>query len=119
MNLGQAKPVKKRTKNDELQPATTRKNSTPIVQLMPPPQKVNHPKWANPARSIITFTKLCSFTFPQTLNEKRVRLETNLSKLMCKLRAENEDMQPVDLSYLLTGRGTRRRTNVTNVPLKH
>lgn len=42
VNLVNAKPVKKRSKNEDIQPTTTRKNSTPVVQLMPPPQKVNY-----------------------------------------------------------------------------
>lgn len=52
------------------------------------------------------------------MNEKRNRLETFLSNLMEKQRAANEDNQPLDLSYLLTGRGARRgrRTTATNVP---
>lgn len=52
----------------------------------------------------------------QTLNEKRTRLEKYLSHLMEKQRAMNEGIQPLDLSYLLTGRGARRRTTATNVP---
>lgn len=52
----------------------------------------------------------------QTLNEKRTRLESYLANLMNKLKCLNEDIQPLNLSYLLTGRGTRRRTNTTNVP---
>lgn len=56
------------------------------------------------------------FIHLQTLNEKRTRLEKFLSHLMVKKRALNEDVQPLDLSYLLTGRGARRRTTATNVP---
>lgn len=52
------------------------------------------------------------------MNEKRNRLEGYLSTLMTKKRTLFMDAQPVDLSYLLTGRGARRRTNVTNVPHK-
>lgn len=52
------------------------------------------------------------------MNEKRNRLEAFLSTLMTKQRALFTDAQPVDLSYLLTGRGARRRTTVTNVPHK-
>lgn len=54
----------------------------------------------------------------QTLNEKRTRLENYLAKLTLIQKAANEDMQPLDLSYLLTGRGARRRTNTITVPLK-
>lgn len=54
--------------------------------------------------------------FSQTLNEKRTRLEKYLSHLMEKQRAMNDGIQPLDLSYLLTGRGARRRTTATNVP---
>lgn len=46
------------------------------------------------------------------MNEKRTRLENYLSILMVKQRAANEGVSPLDLSYLLTGRGARRRTNV-------
>ncbi|XP_037039664.1 histone-lysine N-methyltransferase ash1 [Bradysia coprophila] len=82
-------PKPKKKKNEEQ--TTARKNSTPIVQLMPIPSK--------------------------TLNEKRTRLENHLSKLMTKMTSLNEDVQPINLSYLLTGRGARRRANVTtNVP---
>lgn len=55
-------------------------------------------------------------TILQTLNEKRTRLEKYLGHLMDKQRAMNEGIQPLDLSYLLTGRGARRRTTATNVP---
>lgn len=50
--------------------------------------------------------------------EKRNRLEGYLCVLRTKQRAINSDAQPLDLSYLLTGRGARRRTTVTNVPHK-
>ncbi|KAJ6636857.1 Histone-lysine N-methyltransferase ash1 [Pseudolycoriella hygida] len=82
-------PKPKKKKSEE---SSVRKNSTPIVQLMPIPSK--------------------------TLNEKRTRLESYLSKLMTKMQSMNEDVQPINLSYLLTGRGARRRANVTsNVPM--
>lgn len=53
------------------------------------------------------------------MNEKRCRLEKFLSNLMGKQKAMHEEVQPLDLSYLLTGRGARgvrRRTTATNVP---
>lgn len=55
------------------------------------------------------------FSILKTLNEKRSRLDNHLTKLMAKLKSLNEHMQPINLSYLLTGRGTRRRTNNTPV----
>lgn len=68
-----------------------RKNSTPIVQLIPPP--------------------------PKTINEKRGRLESILNKLMGK-QLEIHKTPPLDISYLLTGRGARlRRANATIVPI--
>lgn len=51
---------------------------------------------------------------PQTLNEKRNRLETHLSRLLIHLKTTKPESEPaIDLTYLLTGRGTRRRTNQT------
>lgn len=56
---------------------------------------------------------------PQTMNEKRSRLESYLIRMLQQQQQLNEDIQPLDLSYLLTGRGARRRTNLTNVPLRN
>lgn len=92
-----------------------RKHGTLVVQqLQPIPTKVR------PADSIReTFHLIqhidCVAHVSQTLNERRSRLETQLSRLMARLPVAGEDEQPVNLSYLLTGRGTRRRTNVNTI----
>lgn len=56
---------------------------------------------------------------PQTLAEKRNRLEQVLARLMQKLALNPNALPVVDISYLLTGRGARlRRTNnSTPVPI--
>ncbi|GAB0086330.1 Histone-lysine N-methyltransferase ash1 [Sergentomyia squamirostris] len=92
----EVKPMKssykpKKRKDDNC-PIMSRKNSTSIIQLMPPP--------------------------PKTLNEKRNRLEETLMNLMNRLKSVKPAcLPPMDLSYLLTGRGARqRRANATSVP---
>lgn len=87
----------------------------PIVQLMPPPQKVTISFAIEHFYKNIAHLTVNVFVL-QTLNEKRTRLEKYLNHLMEKQRTLNEGVQPLDLSYLLTGRGARRRTTATNVP---
>lgn len=53
------------------------------------------------------------------MNEKKARLETHLTKLMIKRKQANEGILPLDLSYLLTGRGARRRATTNHVPHKN
>lgn len=106
------KPKKKKAE-DVPAPTVSRKIATPIVQLMPIPPKVC---------KTLQFPYIRhSFTQPislQTLNEKRSRLETHLSRLLTCLKACHPDSNPpVDLTYLLTGRGTRRRTNHTTAAI--
>ncbi|XP_055700247.1 histone-lysine N-methyltransferase ash1 isoform X2 [Phlebotomus papatasi] len=90
-DLGPVPPKPKKRKEEV--PIASRKNSTSIIQLMPPP--------------------------PKTLNEKRSRLEDTLTRLMNRLKSTKPESLPaMDLSYLLTGRGARqRRANATSVPV--
>ncbi|XP_059621985.1 histone-lysine N-methyltransferase ash1 [Phlebotomus argentipes] len=85
-------PPKQKKRKEEI-PIASRKNSTSIIQLMPPP--------------------------PKTLHEKRSRLEETLTRLMNRLKSTKPESLPaMDLSYLLTGRGARqRRANATSVPV--
>ena len=113
--------VKKRRNPEEISSQPAKKPSMPIVQLMPPPQKVRKSmislKSIRFCRQSEKFNHILSFFFVQTINERRTRLEKFLGHLMEKQRALNENIQPLDLSYLLTGRGARRRTTATtNVP---
>lgn len=108
---------KKRRNPDEISNHSAKKQALmPIVQLKPPPQQVCCAVYMNMQISFNGFLIQFYSDMSQTLNEKRTRLEKYLSHLMEKQRAMNDGIQPLDLSYLLTGRGARRRTTATNVP---
>lgn len=83
------------------------------------PAKGNTSFFARQTETIFSFANIIMHFFSaQTMNERRARLEFHLGKLMIAQKAANEGIQPVDLSYLLTGRGARRRAITTNVPHK-
>lgn len=100
---------KKEKKRKQDVPSASRKNSTSIVQLRPPPPKVS-PVWGDRKRTN-KCSSLVSIQLSQTLQEKRHRLEATLSRLMALLRAGNPNATEMDLSYLLTGRGARTKSN--------
>ena len=94
-------------------PTASRKNSTSIVQLRPPPPKVSSmtlPEGADGNQRHEELTRnLCHFL--QTLQEKRQRLETTLTRLMATQRTNHPNAPEMDLSYLLTGRGARTKSS--------
>ncbi|XP_058169354.1 histone-lysine N-methyltransferase ash1 [Anopheles ziemanni] len=93
------------------------KKMTPIVQLLPPPPKID----SNADRALEPKPPSGEVKprRAKTLAEKRNRLEQVLARLMHKLSLLPGSLPAVDISYLLTGRGARlRRTNnATPVPV--
>lgn len=119
MSAVKAAPRKRRSPDEISNHIPKKQPAMPIVQLKPPPQQVCvricgsvHEVSSQFSSEFSWFIRM---SFLQTLNEKRTRLEKYLGHLMEKQRAMNEG-PALDLSYLLTGRGARRRTTATNVP---
>lgn len=91
-------------------PIASRKNSTSIVQLRPPPPKVSFRRGT--CINQFQILLICAFLFRQTLQEKRQRLEATLTRLMTVQRSTNPNLSgEMDLSYLLTGRGARTKSS--------